>query len=210
MMLKIHKLPEAEQAAGFVLQNSLRSLKIYSEHFLAALQLFDFSHQQYRLAKEGNIAPSEEISKTLQRWISMSGRDAVMTLYHFGRAMEGIRESMNDTPTIMRMTKHHHLRQANKLFRQHFPDFESMRHSVAHSAENFKNREAFEENSFTGTIDSGFVKGTVKNMVISDSFFGREYTTTHEGMVLRLELSSASLERLNAVKAEFYSGFDFS
>ena len=104
----------------------------------------------------------------------MAGRDGAMTLYHFSARINRYSSSMDAMPTIQKLVKHKDLRIARKMFVSFFPNFENLRHAVAHHGELRRDRRSTERNSFTGVYSGGkggvVIEKGARNTTLVDVF----------------------------------------
>lgn len=197
----IWELQEPEKSSAFYLQCSLNDIQYFTEKFHAALQLFDYSKDHIR-----KIPPQERRDnpeyKMFRNWLFLACRDGAMTIYHFAKTLTGIRGRLNEVPTFASKLKHHELKIAEKLFKSKFPDFENMRHALAHIAELIETKEAFEANAFSGSsrgVTSVDMKD-VKNIMITEDLMDRTFTMTIEGRLVRYEISQRTHDKLRRIE----------
>lgn len=194
-----------EREVAAIVQSSLYELHGYLDEFNSALALFDWCKAQ-RDANAGN--PDFSPMLMLANWMTMAGRDGAMTLFHVIKTMEATRKLLPTCPSLHALIDHDALRSAVRLFRQHFPRTEAMRHSVAHTAEMTRNPDDRKLNAFSGDYsNAGFVIDGGSGIILKNVQNGRTVTTTYEGQILTYDLSAPSLENLRQSVQEFYRGF---
>ena len=155
-------LPKEEEGNSRLVLDALQALSHYSDDFSYALQLFDFCAQEnerldsqhvsgllelrktasarHNMATNSMHRPMEELKRVTeeaiktQKWQQIAARDAVMIVYHFGKAIESV-HALKGCPTLLRKIDRVKMKAALKTFEDSFPDFQYQRDTVAHSAE---------------------------------------------------------------------------
>jgi hypothetical protein len=197
----ISEMPEGEQDAAWVVLCGIRKLQSYCRDFAFALLLFKNADQL------ASASPYPQSRNLISEWKVLAARDGAMTIYHFGKAMEGIRSSLNETPTTKAKVDHGVLREATKKFNKLFPLYEDIRHAIAHSAELTRTTRAHKKNAFSGSFrdKSVFLEDVTGVMltIIDDTSF----KTTFEGAVISYSVTKATLQSLHEVRRDFWRGF---
>lgn len=204
--LPIDSLPESERAAATLLQIALWNIEIYVEDLHSARLLFDHSAAILSNTKTESQLPHSEAC-AVSKWSILACRDGAITIFNFAMCLDSIKSNRHQTPSL-RFDKEK-IRDAGKLFREHFPDFEKIRHGVAHSAELMKNLEQFDRNATMEPTQLGqwsIPSGTL----IQNAIVGRRFALTHEGKVLSYELSEASVLNLAKIRSRLFAAFPFS
>lgn len=185
---------KGELRAISVLNRSLARLDYYAKRFEATLGLFDWCQDQ-----RGTIPPKERRgadAARFRRWQSIAGRDGAMTIFHFGKTMEGINAARRQLPEIFATIDRAQQKRAGRLFNQYFPQYIALRQAVAHAGELAVGIESYQANALPG---QGW---------ISDIFGEKQaFTMTFGGRLVSYELNSMTLENLNEVKREYYAAF---
>jgi hypothetical protein len=131
-----------------------------------------------------------------------------MTIYHFGRTLHYVRAALGSCPTANSLVDPAPLRLTSKKFDAQFPDFISLRHAIAHASDLWKNVTSFIKNALTGVLAGlPIVIARGARVVIRNSLFNQQYSTTFEGRLVSYEISAETLRRLIIIKNEFYSAF---
>ncbi len=86
------------------------------------------------------------------------------------------------------------LREARKLLERLFPDFEDLRHSIAHAGELLHEPD-------------GLKKHAANGVSMRDCLSGRQFVNTFEGKFQSYELSQEFLDGLREVKRLVYEAF---
>ena len=123
-----------------------------------------------------------------------------MTIYHFAKTLEAIRKSgFIDCPTFKASIDHQHLRTADKLFGQWFPDFLRIRHAVAHAAELDKDLKSRARNA-------------VGILTLRNTFSGSKFYNSFDGRACSYEMlpkTLSNLKRVREVASKSFSRIDF-
>jgi hypothetical protein len=132
------QLPQNALDAADQLDQSLFSLNYYVRCFEADVQLYEFSagHSaaaSATLQKDPSDGDADAILEILDGWPVVAGRDGAMSIYHFGRIIAGIDETLAKAPILARSVDATLRRAARKSFQSAFPDFVDARDAVAHS-----------------------------------------------------------------------------
>ena len=200
MRIKTESLPEAEREHAAVIGSSLDDLDGYLNNFAAALSLFDSCDNA-----SGEAGPHRG---TYISWMMIAARDGAMTIYHFGKTIDGIRQSLGLCPTLRGLVSRPSLKTAGKLFARHFPSFEKLRHGVAHAGEQSSTLRARRKHALRGDYaGSGFKIRESSGTLLGNNLQDRLFTTSHEGTVLTYEISQATLAKLIEVKDAFRAAF---
>ncbi len=121
-----------------------------------------------------------------------------MTIYHFGRTLEGIREAFKDAPALRSYVNHPELRAAYKQFTSDFPSFIALRHAISHSAELIATLDDFRSSSAKGEdlqVPGISIQGS-GHVHISDMLAGDVFTASLDGQAYSYSLSEESLNKL--------------
>ncbi len=144
-------LPKAERDAASHLFGLFSSLMSYGDDFRSALALFDHCQSEIAKAKSTGVRPSVP----LMEWQFIAARDGAMSVFHFGKIFEAVNSCLGRCPTLLGMVNRPILKSARKLLRETFPNVETVRHAVAHSAELMKDRDSMEANALKGPYNAG-------------------------------------------------------
>ena len=131
-----------------------------------------------------------------------------MTIYHFGRTLRHLRAALGSCPTVNSLVDPQSLRLVSRKFEARFPDFERLRHAIAHSSDLWKNVASFTRNAFTGGLTGPLIvvaKGA--RIVMHNNLVNRQFSMTFEKQLVSYEISIETLNHLISLKNEFYSAF---
>jgi hypothetical protein len=145
---------------------------------------------------------------TLSGWQKMAARDGALTIYHFGKTIDAIWQSLPSCPALMTLVNESALRQASKEFRTNFPRYEAIRHVIGHTAEFSATPAQKEAHSIKGPWESPHVKifGGARTQ-FSGNLYDRTYYVTFEGEVHGYEISMTTGDRLRDTKAKIHNSF---
>ena len=186
----------------------LAELGRYERHLLLAVYLYEYSQTAAFEIKD--FARLEWALWTTGGWQSMAARDGALSIYHFGRAIEGLKNSLRFCPTLNAKVDHKKIRIAAKSFDATFPNNIAIRAAVAHVAD------------FSKTPQDKFfhaVKGIFKLRWFSSddptgvtwlpgNMNGHTYAATVNGKAYAYDLTLENAEKLRAIKLQIYSAFD--
>lgn len=215
--IDLRKLEKDDHRAAMFIQNGIRDIGRYMDDFAAAVSLFDFSEtadRQLFAARPNILSPERdawrEQSRRYTAWMMIAARDGAMTIFHFGKAYEGIRASLKSCSSLDNLVNHAKLTEAGRLLRKHFPRFEAIRHPVAHSAEFHRNEKVWNEHAFSGPYDDGFISigPAVKKASVSQNLANRVFSVTFEGEVFSYEVNKTSLDALRQIVDTTFAAFD--
>lgn len=198
----VHSLPnEDEQYHSMVLLLNLTKLDGYVNDYAAAIGL----HSHTEELRRSVLAVGNEDRLTFNRtmhmlklWDEMAGREAAMTVFHFGKSLSAIRASMKSTPTIMAEADHNSLREAAKLLEREFPNYDLARHAAGHRAEAMASLEELKKHAVELGDKQQFIPGIV---------IDHDYIATFEKKELRVALTENSRRKLAQIEALAYAAF---
>jgi hypothetical protein len=203
------RIPDDQMPAFLHITRLLAELGLYERRVLLAVYLYEYSRTSgWELRSD--FAKMERTLWTTGGWQQMAARDGALTIYHFGRTIEGLRESFRHCRALSEYVDHNRIRQSYKDFKSAFPHFIEIRAAVAHIAD------------FSGTAQKMFfhsVKGLFRTAWFSSSdpagitwlpgnMNGSTFAITLEGKAYTYDLSFANAERLRDIKLHIFSAFD--
>lgn len=203
-------LPVEDHAAIDAVNKSLPILSHQVDNFIAALNLFIFSKQEVeRLSAErrARFDMSRDPEQTVRAWSFIAFREGAMCIFHIKMTMNGITNSLHESPSLKALVNSSVLRDTKKKFIRDFPNWESVRHAVAHAGEMTANSRKIKDNQTKKTFDQPLIKiGTgilVSNISIGDQY----YTGKSGGEIGGYALNETSLGCLQSAVAAFYAEF---
>jgi hypothetical protein len=154
--------------------------------------LLDLVDLQQRDAEASNLDPEARARCThmLMGWIEMAGREAAMTVFHFGKTLTAVRRGYKGLTSVEVSADHAALRATFKRFTHEFPDADKTRHGVAHRGEATSTGSELASHAQDGVFLLG--KMTARKYTIT--FGGRHRTLTVDGSVRRVlaEIANAT------------------
>jgi hypothetical protein len=211
---------EEEVAAASVLTSALCELDHQTINFHSALSLITFSKEHASAAKNAwkqalrDGAPqslTDQLQgnlRTIREWRFIASRDAVMTVYHFGIALNAI--SFKDLPMFREVVDTKLLRSARSNFQKEFPGIVRARDVVAHTAEKNSKEPVFYEG---GLEVGGFSAPPGASFSMTNTIVGDRMTSTvvhphtKETSVVSVPINDKTLAKLNEVKAMILRAF---
>jgi hypothetical protein len=169
---------------------SLRRLMEYTDDFRAALALFDSCN---------NGLAADHKAPWLRKWREMAGRDGGMSLWHFGRTIEGVLELIGQYPILTNRTDPDALRQTRSLLEQKLRMREQIRHAIAHRSDFFTSPQKARKHSVP---TSPGVRETRWGQLI-----GRRFRYTINGAACYYDMSQATLDNLVDIRSKFFAAF---
>lgn len=198
----IHSLPnEDEQYNSMILLNSLVNLNGLVNDFAAAVALYDHVfglRQSVHNVGDAELLTFTKTMNLLNIWYDIAGREAAMTVYHIGKALEAIRSNLRSAPTIKADVIDDMLRKASSGLQRAFPNYSSVRNAVGHRAEIFATLDDVKRHAIDIEGGRQFVWGVME---------GRDYVVTYKKVKARVSLTDEACRELNAIVATVYSAF---
>jgi len=204
------RIPADQMAAFLHVSQLLAELSLYERRFLLAVYLYEYCQTAGWELGENDWQKLEWSLWTTGGWQQIAARDGALTIYHFGRAIEGLRESFRPCPALSDQVDYDKIRQAYKDFKSAFPHFIEIRAAVAHVAD------------FSGTAREKLkhsVKGIFKTKWFSSpdpeavtwlpgNMNGHTYAVTFKGNVYTYDLSLENAEKLRGIKLQIFSALE--
>lgn len=204
---KLHALPENERDEAGSIRVNIGSLHSRAKSFWAGKmlfqdcaerQLFDFTNQA-----------------VYREWQLCAARDCVMSIYHFGRILEGIDESLGSCPTLISTIDGSAKREARKFFEQKFPAYITLRNAISHSAERSKTvRDGHRHGKVTSrTVEvnpviSIRVSEDARVLLVHDNVWGSTFTSMWNGKLARCEINDQTGIWLDEIVDAYWDAFD--
>jgi hypothetical protein len=153
--------------------------------------------------------PRQKFMSTWERcgpWTHIAARDGALQIYHFGKSMEKIKDTLHSCPVLNSYVNRQELRSSTKLFTSSFRRNEKIRHAIGHTAELVYSEKTFEEQAVKNYSDSA-IQAENSGIVMQGNLYGREYKTTLDGKVYSYEISDATHQKLLSVAQHFCNAF---
>ncbi|WP_340667954.1 hypothetical protein [Bradyrhizobium ottawaense] len=204
---KLDMIPESERRNADIIRMNIAQLHTRATDFWTGKALFDSLNRQRGL--------------TYQLWQVVSARDCMMSIYHFGRTIEGIDLSLGQCRSLRGIIDATAKRDARKRFEKSFPSYIKIRHALAHSAERTHTEANTKRHSKKGPIDRAGLgpEGMAKVFgpatmaaaagieIMMDGLLGHRFTTTWEGEVVECDINDASGKILDEIVDAFWGAF---
>lgn len=183
------------------------SIGLYQRNLLLAVYLYEYSDHAAR--EIGDFATLEFSLWTTGGWQSLAARDGALTIYHFGCAIEGLKNSLSACPSLNARIDRPPLRHAAKIFETSFPGYLAIRHVVAHVADLSKTIDKKVSHSVKGEFSKGGFRSSDPFGVtwLRGNMNGSTYAVTFEGQAFSYDLTRASVDKLRSIKELIYSAF---
>ena len=201
----------AEQMPAFLHINSqLAQLTRYERQFLLAVHLYQYSHQAAMEILSEDFAKGDMTIWTTGGWQSIAARDGALSIYHFGRALEGLRANFRSCPALENLVDHPKIRQAYKDFLSAFPHFIEIRHAVAHLADSQQTMEKKLFNSAKGIFNLKWFSSNNPDAVtwMAGNMNNEKFAVTLEGKAYAYALSVANAQKIRTLRFQIFSAFD--
>jgi hypothetical protein len=200
---------ERQKRIQFYLHCSLRDMHGHLRDFWHAITVFDHAYAASEVLPPGRVYSSSwHAGWMYQGWLFLACRDGAQSIYHFRKSMDAANGHLFRLPPFSDICDRALLGQANDVFSAAFPDFEKMRHAVAHAGELLRSERAIEENSFKKPIDvPGLLNVSNPESLVGapGGLVGRTFHASIAGEMYNYELSQTSLETLCEVYRLFVS-----
>jgi len=181
-------------AAQLVQQNLSRTNEVMDT-------VFDIRRMEYMsaLSQERNI---------FSGWELIASRDAAMSVFHFAKSMEALKANLHQCETLKSAVDKAAMRAATREFTSRFPQYEPIRHAIAHHGELRRSVAVEAKNAASGPFDKGGLKVAdgAKGLHLTGSLNG-EMLVTIEGHLLTFKLDEECLAGLRAVASSFNDCF---
>jgi hypothetical protein len=217
---------EQEKSEIFHQTNLLLQLANYVGTYKAALLLNDEAMADIgrRMAERKSIFElrANDMRQQLDRirdamnlsaqWSQMAARDAVMTVFHFGKTLDSI--SFKLTPSLAAAVDHKKLRAARKHFQDYFRGNEEARHAVGHAAERLSSTSKTEHITHSAAYESPNLKiAEGASYALSNFTDGDQVVSTvahpHTGKtsIVKAPFSHEALAELDSITDEVFDTF---
>lgn len=204
---KAEDLPEEERDEADSIRSNIGWLHDRATSFWAARMLFQNCAERQFLDPAGGTIYHE--------WQLCAARDAVMSIYHYGRTLEGIDDALGVCPTLREMIDGTGKRAARKQFEKRFPSFIALRNALAHSAERTKTLKASRRHGrvskrtiqLSPDIAIGLSEDA-KSFVLLDNIWGTTFSSQWDGEIVKCEINDQSGVWLDKTTDAYWAAFD--
>lgn len=198
----IHSLPtDEEQYHSMIHVHNLTRLSDFLSDFASAVALrehVETLRQQVLSAGGVDKLALNQNMHVLKRWDDMAGREAAMTIFHYGETFKAIRSGLRNNPTLLANANHASLRSAARQFDKEFPNADIGRHAAGHRGE------------FSATLAEAkkhAVSSDGRRTFIFPHMEGDEFVATAKGQETRLKVGNANREKLAEITVLVFSSF---
>ncbi|WP_133065503.1 hypothetical protein [Niveispirillum lacus] len=190
------KYPEDEhEHIGKVVAN-FHFLSIHNEDINDAISLYFALNRNYE----------QQRKREYLKWMLVPARDGAISLYHYCKMIEFIRNSFKLCPVFRSKVKIDELRDAQKKFQEYFPFAKELRNAVAHSAELVENDQKIDRNAVRN-FEMGTTKIVESKTILRSHLDGNTFMYTIDGEVVFYNLTNDTLNALAAVTNQIHSAF---
>jgi hypothetical protein len=196
----ISSLPSEERDAYLCVSINGAGLHRFVSDFQSSVALFEMLSQAQAAQTDGLSA------LTFARLRTIPARDGALNVYHFGMSLNGTRANLGRCRSILKYIDAQSLRLAARLFESHFPNYELIRHAIAHAGELFKTPEKLRASMLkepTTTHGVTFGPGAIPSQTVS----GAVYSIGIDGKVFSISIDSTSTAKLIAVNSRVDDAF---
>lgn len=194
-------LPASEQEHSLIALHNLINLSGYVNDYGSSVALHthvkDLRQSILETTKPDNLMLSKQLS-LLKSWDEMAGREAAMTLFHFGKTLMHIKANMRFTVTLREQSLKELLRKASGDLDRSFPNYEVARHAAGHRAEAVASVDEVKKHAVPVEGGDEFIIGQIR---------GDEYVATFERKRLSVALTEEARQRLSDIAVLIYSAF---
>ncbi|MEB2843796.1 hypothetical protein [Endobacterium cereale] len=190
-----------EQYHSMVLIMNLVQLNGFVNDYTAAVALHAFvieTRNRLLDARGLDLSMIHRKQEGLRLWDEMAGRDAAMTVFHFGKTLHNVRTSLRRTPTIKDKVNDDDLRNARRELERQFRHYEIARDAVGHRAESLESVEKIKRDSVRDSSGHRYQMGYIE---------GDNYVATYKGQKLSVGLDEKTLRALTQIARQVYSAF---
>jgi hypothetical protein len=203
------RIPADQMPAFLHIVQLLAELNLYERNLLLAVYLYEYS-QTAGWELRNDFARMEWALWTTGGWQLMAARDGALTIYHFGRAIEGLRNSLGFCPALSSQVDSRKIKNAQKIFESRFPDNIEIRNAVAHVADFSQTTEKKTSHAVKGPFKTKWFSSEDPLGVtwLPGNMNGHTYAVTFMGKPYTYDLSFESASKLRDVKVQIFSAFD--
>lgn len=194
-----NNMPEEERGTAHLFSHALSDLQRYITDFAAAISLMDIPVPEPK--------PNSDDHTTIIQWHFIAARDGAMSVYHFGKTLHALHSSYGSLlPTLWKAVDTNQFKIAWRLFDSQFPHIDLIRHAVAHSGELTRTPKDYEQNVVTGAYTGHGIKMGAGASATFTFLSNRTFVISIEKKVLAIEISMATLAKMDRCAMLFYSG----
>lgn len=194
------------------IESDLGSLHRFTVDFFHAVSLFDTAEDAIRRKRQypADRVEARDFESVLIGWKWIAARDAAMTIFHVAKTLEATRAKSGRCVFLRNTVDFPAFKRARKLFEAQFPNFDTIRHGVAHSAEITSTPKRRAENSYDGDYDSPLARIRDSTGTLLKGLHARTFTNTYDGKIVSFDVSWENWKRLDDLVVAVFRAFDNS
>ena len=203
------RIPADQMPAFLHIVQLLADLNFYERNLLLACYLYEYSKTaEWELRDD--FVRMDRAGWTTGGWQSMAARDGAMTIYHFGRAVEGLRESFRFCQALGDQVDHGKIRHCYKEFKGAFPHFIEIRAAVAHVADFSQTMRKKFVHSIKGIFQTKWFSSgdPVGTTWLPGNMNERTFAVTLGGKPYTYDLTLENAAKLREIKLQIFSAFE--
>lgn len=167
------------------------------DEFENCLSLFE--HLQAHVKAFNHTGPQDD-AELFRRsgWSMVAAKQAALSLWHFRKALDELREAVNADPAIRAVADTRRIKNAiETTFRSKFPDWDEMRFGVAHAAEM---QAEYDKHAAPGPVIFGGIETNLP--IMATALKGNTYVATIDGRERSCEVSRKTCDALVLIAEE--------
>jgi len=194
-----------ERESLWHLEGFLRDLDSYAAKFYYAVALFDMASENLGRFLQDDRSKVQPSLERCRAWLTLAARDGAMTVFHFAKTLDAVKSGVAGSKNISATLDHTQFRSIRREFREHFPNFEPVRHAVAHSGELLKDEKRRSENTFSGSFDGpGLLIRDSTDVFVSEMLVDRTFSNTFDGKIISYDLSWENWRVLDKIVSDLF------
>lgn len=202
------RIPADQMPALLHICELLAELGLYQRHFMLAVYLFEYSTQAaFEIA---DFAILEDSLWTTGGWQMMAARDGALTIYHFGRAAEGLQNSLSFCPALSEQIDRKQVSSAIRSFQSAFPHNIDIRNAISHVADSSSTLTQKLSHAILGPFKTKRFSSEDPNSLtwLPGNLNGTTYAVSLKGKIFTYEVDRNNAEILRNVKQLIYNVFE--
>ncbi len=206
-------LPQAEHPIAITVDGSLQGLLSFLTTFEHDVQLMNYCLSSIEAIKASAARTTDaafEQRATFNAWASIAGRDAALNVWHFGMTIDGLARLIThkSAPSLNSRINHRQRKLAWQFFRESFPAWEAIRHSVAHSAEITETPQKYELTIVRPEHSQSIMSGGSGGMTIKSGMRGSSLMYSVQNEIKTLDVNGSSVSKLATTLQMFCAAYE--
>lgn len=207
----MNQLPPDQREASLHAHRLLNNLVTYERNLLAAVLLVDCCEREWSYlaslyaskVTKGVVTLGMDV-ETVSEWMSMAARDGAMSIYHFGNTLAAVWQVAKSVPVLATNIDFDTIRLANREFREAFPRYEAIRHTVSHAADFQRSGKEYRKHARSGPLTTKNVSATA-DISLSGSLLQRTFVVDYEGASYAYEITHETAAKVRRARLQVYS-----